>query len=72
MEELVKYLRALVIFQIQAIADHGEVSKPEMVLLQAGFSNQEIADLLGKTKTAVAKVISRERASKRGAMTPTK
>ena len=65
MEELAKYLRALVLLQIQATADEDAVSKPEVVLSAAGFGHQEIAELMGKNKAAVAKTISREKASKK-------
>lgn len=62
MEELAKYLKALVLFQIQALLDPSEVAKPEFLLSRAGFAHKEIADLLEKNPAAVAKAISRGKA----------
>jgi hypothetical protein len=39
--------------------------KPELLLERAGFTHKEIADMLGKTHTAVAKTVSRARAATR-------
>jgi DNA-directed RNA polymerase specialized sigma24 family protein len=65
MEELVKYLRASVLLQIQATLDPDEVAKPEVILARAGFSHKEIAELLDKNAAAVAKAISRDRAGRK-------
>jgi DNA-directed RNA polymerase specialized sigma24 family protein len=58
MEELIKNTRALMLLQLHTI---GAVRYPkaELLLNKAGFSHKEIAELLGKTTTAVAKTISR-------------
>ena len=69
MEELVKYLRALVLFEIQTRTDTDEANKPEIVLYRAGFSNKEIGDLLNKNSASVAKAISRDRAARKRAVT---
>jgi hypothetical protein len=73
-EELAKYLKALVLLQLHSapFAPNGASgsgatptpSKPEVLLSRAGFTHREIADLLGKTPTAVAKAISRARPPK--------
>ncbi len=65
MEELVKYLRALVLFEIQTRTDPDEADKPEMVLHRAGFSNKEIGDLLNKNPASIAKAISRDKAARK-------
>jgi len=67
MDEMIKYLKALVLFEVQTQADPEGAAKPEVVLSRSGFAHKEIAELLGKNPAAVAKAISRERASqKRG------
>jgi DNA-directed RNA polymerase specialized sigma24 family protein len=64
MEELVKYLRALVLLQVQAMSGDEAPVKVEITLSRAGFSAREIAEMTGKTQAAVAKAISRARAKK--------
>lgn len=59
MDELVKYMKALVYLQVQVLAGSSTFGKPEVLLHQAGFKNREIADILGKNESAVAKAISR-------------
>lgn len=59
MEEMVKYLKALVFLQLQATTGNAAFEKPELLLAQAGFVHREIAEILGKKPGAVAKVISR-------------
>lgn len=59
MEELVKYLKALVALQV-ATHEAGESAiKVEPLLARAGLTHGEIADLLGKSYMAVAKTVSR-------------
>ena len=62
MEELAKYLRALLLLEIQTQTDPDDAIKPEIVLYRAGFSNKEIGDLLNKNPASVAKTISRDKA----------
>ena len=57
--EVVKYTRALLLLQIQALTKSDEVIKPELLLQRAGLSTREIAELLGKNSAAVAKAIQR-------------
>lgn len=57
--EVVKYLRALLLLQIQALTNGDEVVKPELLLSRAGLGTREIAELLGKNAAAVAKAIQR-------------
>ena len=65
MEEMVKYLKALTFLQLQAVTGGAAYRKPELLLERAGFTHKEIADMLGKTHTAVAKTVSRARAATR-------
>jgi DNA-directed RNA polymerase specialized sigma24 family protein len=69
MEEMIKYLRAMVQLQLleaQAIAEReGRAPKFELLLADAGFSNADVAQMLGKTAGAAAKAISRGRAARR-------
>jgi DNA-directed RNA polymerase specialized sigma24 family protein len=57
--EVVKYTRALLLLQIQALTKSDEVIKPELLLQRAGLNTREIAELLGKKSAAVAKAIQR-------------
>ncbi|HWB19766.1 MAG TPA: hypothetical protein VG711_05660 [Phycisphaerales bacterium] len=59
MEELVKYLKALVYLQAQSLAASSEFGKLELLLHRAGFKSPEIASILGKKEAAVRKSISR-------------
>lgn len=59
MDEVAKYMKALVHLQIASMYPVDPPLKPELVLRNAGFSNPEIADFLGKKTDAVAKAISR-------------
>jgi DNA-directed RNA polymerase specialized sigma24 family protein len=65
MDELVKYLRALVYLQARQLSDEHEAAKPEVLLANAGLSYKEIAEMLGKKEPAVAKAVSRARGSER-------
>jgi DNA-directed RNA polymerase specialized sigma24 family protein len=71
MEEMIKFLRAMVLLQLaeaQATADReGRTPKFELLLSDAGFTNAEVAQMLGKSVAAAAKAISRGRAARRGA-----
>lgn len=62
MEEMTKYLKALVFLQLQS-QTNSAFEKPELLLSQAGFAHKEIAEMLGKKTTAVAKTISRAKKS---------
>lgn len=69
MEELIRYARALLLLQlkqleISAEAGMGPTIRAEVLLADAGFGAREIADLLGKNYGAVAKALSRARATK--------
>jgi DNA-directed RNA polymerase specialized sigma24 family protein len=57
--ELLKYAKALVLLQLQALGRPDEAAKPEIVLSRAGLAAREIAGLLGKNPGAVAKTIQR-------------
>lgn len=61
MEELLKYMKALVALQARMIAESQPGVKLELVLANAGLNRREIANILGKTQAAVAKTISRSR-----------
>jgi len=64
-DELVRYVKALVFLQLQSLAGPETFGRPELLLSKAGFPQKEIADLLGKSPAAVAKTISRARAAQR-------
>jgi hypothetical protein len=57
MEELLKYVKAMVALQLQQSAardaEPGTVMKPELLLTRLGFTQKEVGDLLGKTTNAV-------------------
>jgi len=59
MDEVVKYLRALVSLQANAAASDENGVKAEILLSRAGLRHAEIAEILGKTQSAVAKAVSR-------------
>ena len=61
-DEVVKYLRASLLLQLRELDgnENGDL-KPEVLLSQAGFSHQEIADLLGKNYNAVRMAIARSK-----------
>jgi DNA-directed RNA polymerase specialized sigma24 family protein len=61
MEELIKYMRALVMLQARALTESQPGIKLEVVLSVAGLNHREIAEILGKTQAAVAKTISRSK-----------
>jgi DNA-directed RNA polymerase specialized sigma24 family protein len=63
MEEVAKYLRALVFLQVQALSE--VVQKPELLLSRAGLTAREIAEILGKNQAAVAKSIVRAKKAAR-------
>ena len=58
MDDIAKYLKALVYLQVNQQSG-GEFGKPEVLLSRAGFKHKEIADILGKKEAAVAKTVSR-------------
>lgn len=61
-DEVIKYLRANLLIQLRKLAGNGDEDiKPEVLLNQAGFSNQEIADLLGKSHNAVKLIVFRSK-----------
>jgi hypothetical protein len=61
---LVKYLKALLLLQLQAPNKGDDPVKPEVLLSRAGLNAREVADLLGKNPAAVVKAI--QRAAKAG------
>lgn len=72
MEELIRWMRAMVLLQIHAVqgaAARGELPpvKLEVLLSDAGFNPKDIAVMLEKSPAAVAKAISRARAARRSA-----
>jgi DNA-directed RNA polymerase specialized sigma24 family protein len=69
MEELIKYLRAMVFLQVQALSGGEAFQKPELLLSRAGLTAREIAEALGKNQAAVAKAIERAKKASRTAIT---
>jgi DNA-directed RNA polymerase specialized sigma24 family protein len=61
MEEIAKYLRGLLLLQIQQMSGGEAFQKPEILLSRSGFTNKEIADILQKSPDAVKKVLQRAR-----------
>lgn len=59
MDELIKYMKALVFLQVQALAGNSAFGKPEMLLHKAGFNNREIGEMLGKNENAVKQSLFR-------------
>lgn len=59
MDEQIKYFRALVIIELESLAASDSTAKPELLLSNAGFAANEIAELVGKKPEAVRKAISR-------------
>jgi len=57
--ELLKYIKALLLLEVQRLNTEEEPMKPEVLLARAGLNAREIAELLGKNSTAVAKAIQR-------------
>jgi hypothetical protein len=64
-EELVKYLKALVYLQAQQIGSEDAAVKAEVLLALAGLSYKEIAAVLDKNEMAVAKAVNRAKHAKR-------
>jgi DNA-directed RNA polymerase specialized sigma24 family protein len=67
MEQLEKYLLALVLLGLDARREDSEPSNPAVLLARAGFTHPEIAKLLNKKAGAVQKAV--ERARKKGGRT---
>lgn len=59
MEEVVKYLKALLALQVAMYEASEPPEKAEVVLAKAGLPYGEIAELTGKTYAGVAKTMSR-------------
>jgi DNA-directed RNA polymerase specialized sigma24 family protein len=59
--ELLKYTKALLALQVQALNKTDDPVKPEVLLARAGLAARDIAELLGKKPAAVAKAIERAR-----------
>ena len=58
-DDLAKYLKALVILQVQALNKDEESPKPELLLARAGLNAREIAEVVGKNAAAVTKALQR-------------
>jgi hypothetical protein len=72
MEELIRYMRAMVMLQVHLAQVQATTAKggglqfkPEILLARAGFNSRDIASMLAKSQAAVAKAISRARAEGR-------
>jgi DNA-directed RNA polymerase specialized sigma24 family protein len=59
MDEVAKYLRALVHLQLELVYSPESPHKKEIILARAGFTHAEIASFVGKNAAAVSKAISR-------------
>ena len=69
MDELIKYMRALVYLQARQLSGEATAIKTEILLANAGLSYREISDMTGKSEPAIAKAVSRGRLSNRKAKT---
>jgi hypothetical protein len=69
MDELIKYLRALVYLQARQLSGEAMAVKTEILLANAGLSYREISDMTGKSEPAIAKAVSRGRLSNKKAKT---
>ena len=59
LKELVKYVKALLLLQLQGPSSTEHPVKPEVLLARSGLSAREIGELLGKNSDAVAKALQR-------------
>lgn len=57
--DVLPYLKALVLLQLEALGDRDAGTKPELLLHRAGVEMMDIAKILNKKYTAVAKTINR-------------
>ncbi len=64
MEEMVTYLKAILLVQVQALLHEDEREKLEVVLSKAGLGHGEIARILGKTSAAIQKAVSRAKSTR--------
>ena len=62
-QELVTATKAVMLMQVQLLAEPSKREKPEIVLSRAGFAPKQIAKLLNKGEHAVAKAVQRGKAS---------
>jgi len=63
LRELVTAMKAVVLMQVQLLAEAAKREKPEIVLARAGFVPKEIAKMLNKKQHAVAKAVQRGKAA---------
>lgn len=61
MDQLEKYLRALVLLELDSRRDANDTADPQILLSRAGFTGQEVAHLLNKKLAAVQKAVQRAR-----------
>jgi DNA-directed RNA polymerase specialized sigma24 family protein len=64
MDELLKFMKALVLLELRKLETEAAPTKPEVLLEKAGFKHDEIGKMLGKNAAAVAKAISRAKAGR--------
>lgn len=64
-KDLAKLLRGILIMQIRNLPENQETEKIEFTLFRAGFSRNEIADLLGKKYETVKKTIQEMKPNKK-------
>jgi hypothetical protein len=57
--DVLPYLKALLLLQLEMVRDQESSVKPEVLLHRAGIPMTEIAEMLDKKYAAIAKTISR-------------
>lgn len=66
MEDLEKYLKALLLLKLDGLNEGDTKPKPDVLLVSAGFTAKEAAELTDRSEAAVRKAVSRARAAKDG------
>ena len=64
MEELEKYLRAIMLLQVQTMQASDQHFQPEVALARAGFQYVEIAKLINKEPNAIRMTVNRAQSKK--------
>lgn len=66
MDELLKYIKALVYLEARRLSREEPGVAADLILARAGFSYKEIGAVLDKNEMAVAKAVNRAKHAKNG------